>query len=224
MCCPDHDPIAMKVLEIPLGLSLAAVPTQKCCHVSGGAVQGILSVLNAFSGSVFLTVGVTHLLPDVLEYQDVALPNLDFPLGLSIIVLGFMLILFVEQVLFDMHGSTVNEKTLAARAGAKHYSMLDRTLTVWRKFSEPLLTEMALGVHEVLESIVLGLAVRSAPLSFTATITGLSRLFVGDETRKQQTGIPKCAALVRITLLTCSTESADTQSESNPLMCVCVFT
>jgi hypothetical protein len=119
-----------------------------------------MSVLNAFSGSVFLTVGVTHLLPEVLDYQAAALPNLDFPLGTSIVIVGFMLILFIEQVLFDMHGSNVSEKALAERAGMRHYSMLDRTLSVWLKFSDPLLTEMALVVHAVLESIVLGLVVR----------------------------------------------------------------
>ena len=61
-------------------------------------MQGILCCLNAFSGSIFLTVGITHLLSDVLHFQQEAAPGTDYPLGLAIIVLGFVLILFIEQV------------------------------------------------------------------------------------------------------------------------------
>ena len=61
-------------------------------------MQGILCCLNALSGSVFLTVGLTHLLPDVLAYQSEAAPALEYPLGLSLVAIGFLAILFIEQV------------------------------------------------------------------------------------------------------------------------------
>ena len=57
-----------------------------------------MSLLNAFSGAVFLTVGVTHLLPEVLEFQAEAHPDMEFEIGLTFIVIGFALLLFVEQV------------------------------------------------------------------------------------------------------------------------------
>jgi hypothetical protein len=132
-------------------------------------VQGIMSCLNAFSGSVFLTVGLAHLIPDVLHYQAEAFPAMAFPLGLALVALGFLLILFIEQVVFDVHGTTLEERerraadAAAGRGGAgAAYSLLDRTLTLVVAFREPLLTELALVVHATLEAMVLGLAVRPA--------------------------------------------------------------
>ena len=72
-------------------------PPQLCKRCTLG-FQGILCVLNAFSGSVFLTVGLIHLVPAVLEYQSDALPNMDYPLGLALVLMGFLVILCVEQV------------------------------------------------------------------------------------------------------------------------------
>ena len=52
---------------------------------------------------------------------------------------------------------------------AKVASLLERALTVGRKFRESLLTEAALCVHAVLESIILGLAVRP-PVALVAHV------------------------------------------------------
>lgn len=65
-----------------------------------------LSLLNCFSGGVFLAAGLVHLLPHCQESQE-RLGHLvgDYPLYLVLITLGYMLVLFVERVLFDVHGS-----------------------------------------------------------------------------------------------------------------------
>jgi hypothetical protein len=65
-----------------------------------------LSLLNCFSGGVFLAAGLVHLLPHCQESQE-RLAGLvgDYPLYLVLITLGYMLVLFVERVLFDVHGS-----------------------------------------------------------------------------------------------------------------------
>lgn len=65
-----------------------------------------LSLLNCFSGGVFLAAGLVHLLPHCAEAQQ-RLGSLvgDYPLYLVLITLGYMLVLFVERVLFDVHGS-----------------------------------------------------------------------------------------------------------------------
>lgn len=65
-----------------------------------------LSLLNCFSGGVFLAAGLVHLLPHCQESQERlgALVG-DYPLYLVLITLGYMLVLFVERVLFDVHGS-----------------------------------------------------------------------------------------------------------------------
>jgi hypothetical protein len=129
-------------------------------------MQGLMSLLNAFSGAIFLTVGIVHLLPHVLEYQELAYPSMRYPLGLVSIVLGFLLILFVEQVVFDVHGIKYEEDIRSdSRTTAKEqYALIGNTLSIGRKYRDPLLTELALNIHATLESIVLGLAVRSHTL------------------------------------------------------------
>lgn len=66
-----------------------------------------LSLLNCFSGGVFLAAGLVHLLPHCLESQA-ALGDVigDYPLALVLITLGYLLVLFVERVLFDVHGAS----------------------------------------------------------------------------------------------------------------------
>eukprot|EP00775_Hariotina_reticulata_P010088 gene10088-10243_t len=65
-----------------------------------------LSLLNCFSGGIFLTTGLVHLLPHCAESQA-RLHHLvgDYPLYLVLITVGYMLVLFIERVLFDVHGS-----------------------------------------------------------------------------------------------------------------------
>lgn len=55
---------------------------------------------------MFLAAGLVHLLPHCQESQERlgALVG-DYPLYLVLITLGYMLVLFVERVLFDVHGS-----------------------------------------------------------------------------------------------------------------------
>ncbi|GBF94825.1 zinc permease [Raphidocelis subcapitata] len=64
-----------------------------------------LSLLNCFSGGVFVAAGLVHLLPHCQEAQQQlpALAGTDYPLYLVLIVGGYMLVLFVERVLFSVH-------------------------------------------------------------------------------------------------------------------------
>lgn len=67
--------------------------------------QWWLSLLNCFSGGVFLTAGLVHLLPHCQEAQHgISGLEADSPLYLVFVVLGYMLVFFVERVLFDVHG------------------------------------------------------------------------------------------------------------------------
>ena len=45
-------------------------------------MQGILSLFNVATGAIFLTVGIVHLLPEVVEFQALADLDTDFPLCL----------------------------------------------------------------------------------------------------------------------------------------------
>lgn len=151
------------------------------------AVQGILACLNVFSGSTFLSVGILHLLPHVTDYESMADLDTDFPVGLSLVVVGFLLVLFVEQVMFardtpagDGAGSTgspeagksgdITGKEGSGRGGSvtdseARGSIVEQTQALWQKYHSPLITEVAVVLHAVLESIVLGLTVRATASS-----------------------------------------------------------
>jgi zinc transporter ZupT len=121
-------------------------------------VQGLLSCLNSFSGAVFLIVGLTHLLPHVAEYEAKANLDTDYPVGLAIVALGFILVLFVEQILFNVHGH-MPEKPEDDDQRLQDIPLLERTKGLARFYQEPLITELAVGLHGVLECITMGLAV-----------------------------------------------------------------
>ncbi|EFJ49683.1 hypothetical protein VOLCADRAFT_89649 [Volvox carteri f. nagariensis] len=69
--------------------------------------QWWLSLLNCFSGGIFLSAGIIHLLPHCAEAQE-ALgpigPGGDYPLYLVLVVVGYCVVFYVERVLFDVHG------------------------------------------------------------------------------------------------------------------------
>ena len=107
---------------------------------------------------MFLSVGILHLLPHVEEYEANADLGTDFPVGNSFIVLGFLVILFMEQVVFDVHGADKKPTETVARPQGQD-TFLTRSIAIARKYHSPLFTEAAVVLHAVLESIVLGLTV-----------------------------------------------------------------
>jgi zinc transporter ZupT len=120
-----------------------------------------MTCLNAFSGSVFLTVGLMHLLPHVLEYESAADLGTEYPVGLMFVVVGFLLILFVEQIVFNVHESANDLEREESRV---QYTLLEKTKNVALCYREPLLTELAVVLHGVLEATVLGISVRRGSL------------------------------------------------------------
>lgn len=126
-------------------------------------MQGILSTLNTFASGIFLAVAFMHLLPEVLEFQALAGLDTDFPVGFSLLVTGFALTLFVEHVVFGGHGHShgiddEDVKMPAAETGKR--SILKDITTTYRG---PMIMQVATIVHATLESVALGLAVRSQP-------------------------------------------------------------
>lgn len=112
-----------------------------------------------------LRAGIIHLLPDVLEYQAAANLSTTFQVGPSLTVLGFLVILLLERVIFDIHH--VEEGAEDARSAREMkkgmYRLLESATTSAMRHREPLLMELAIIVHSVLESIVLGVSVRLHP-------------------------------------------------------------
>jgi len=67
-----------------------------------------LGLLNAYSGGIFVAAGLIHLIPHCLEAEAEVnlakwgLPS-HYPLALLLIVVGYLVVFFVERVLFEGH-------------------------------------------------------------------------------------------------------------------------
>lgn len=67
------------------------------------AADYYIGLLNTFSGGVILATGLIHLVPEVIEEQfEVDLPN-EYPLGMVMMTGGFLLVFFLEQIVFGGH-------------------------------------------------------------------------------------------------------------------------
>ena len=67
----------------------------------------ILGVANAFSGGVFIAIGLMHIMPEQSEAWDnwteeQGIKN-PFPLPYLLMVVGYTIILILDKVLFDAH-------------------------------------------------------------------------------------------------------------------------
>eukprot|EP00892_Ulva_mutabilis_P009092 jgi/Ulvmu1/6555/UM003_0190.1 len=164
----DHSGSSYDHLALKLGLAAAffamtvAASYLPLIFMWSSNYQGILTLLNVFSGSMFLSVGVLHLLPHVAEYEEAADLSTDFPVGLSFVMVGFVLILYVERVLFDVDCSAASALTRRAESDtsddSSKYSIMSRASSIVARYHSPLLTEAAVVLHAVLESMVLGLS------------------------------------------------------------------
>lgn len=112
-----------------------------------------LSLANAFSGGVFLSLAFGHLIPECVhgfgEYQE-AVP---FMLVLS----GYLLIFFVEKVAFDAH-DILHEMESGADAGKNHEGKKDEVSSHGTGGRGAVILLGALAVHSILEMMALGLA------------------------------------------------------------------
>lgn len=74
----------------------------------------LLSLTRAFSGGLFLGVGVIHLLPEANEKfeayaEEQGKTGEQFPFAFLILVLSFSLILFIEKIATDHHNHDKGE-------------------------------------------------------------------------------------------------------------------
>ena len=59
-------------------------------------VDGLLALVNCFSGGVFLCAGLTHILPHVVEHGASVKGYGEYPLPYVLVMLGYMLVFLVE--------------------------------------------------------------------------------------------------------------------------------
>lgn len=124
-----------------------------------------LSLANAFSGGVFLSLAFGHLLPECVpgftEHNEV--------LPYMLVLAGYLLIFFVEKVAFDAHGLIHSEehahhhhgecRTVAPKAnGAKTSAASEEEDDGGHSGRSAVILLGALAVHSILEMTALGLA------------------------------------------------------------------
>jgi zinc transporter 1/2/3 len=66
-------------------------------------IDGVLGLVNCFSGGVFMCTGLTHILPHVVEYGASVDGYGEYPLPYALVMLGYMLVFLVERVVFHIH-------------------------------------------------------------------------------------------------------------------------
>ncbi|MBU2538201.1 MAG: ZIP family metal transporter [Proteobacteria bacterium] len=130
------DYLTLKILSIfaifGVGLLGGLVPVTRE-NVDGH--KRLFSLGAAFSGGIFVGAGLIHMLPDANEGFTDALKNVEYPLAFLICAVGFLLILFLDKILFGDHDATTNQNI---------------------KSRTPYILAIILSVHSVIAGIALG--------------------------------------------------------------------
>jgi hypothetical protein len=120
-----------------------------------------LSLANAFSGGVFLSLAFGHLIPECVDGFASSLGHYNEALPYMLVLSGYLLIFFVEKVAFDAHdilhemekggGDTQQQnesgKEVAAEAAPTRNTSRSAVILL-----------AALAVHSILEMMALGLS------------------------------------------------------------------
>ncbi|KAL7521736.1 hypothetical protein ACHAWX_006415 [Stephanocyclus meneghinianus] len=127
-----------------------------------------LSLANAFSGGVFLSLAFGHLIPECVEgFHHSMSSGMNESLPYMIVLGGYLLIFFVEKVAFDAHeimhemehgdhGHGVNGDK--AQDGQNGHALLKRQSSSGGTGRGAVILLGALAVHSILEMTALGLA------------------------------------------------------------------
>lgn len=110
----------------------------------------LLSFANAFSGGVFLSLALGHLIPEAVHGEESLTPY-------WCVLGGYLLIFFVEKVAFDAH-EILHEMQGDGHSHSHEHSKSATTATTTNNNRSALILLGALGVHSVLEMMALGLA------------------------------------------------------------------
>jgi len=151
--------------------------------------DGAMSLLNAFSGGVFLAAGLVHILPHVIE-SAAQVDHGEYPLPYALVLMGYVLIFLVERVLFHQHahslesegdhhahGHTIHRGMPAAHskpgalvtgasssepAHAHAHAHASDASSSWAPFNSALVLLVAISLHAVLAGVSLGVQSKSS--------------------------------------------------------------
>ena len=118
-----------------------------------------LSLANAFSGGVFLSLAFGHLIPECVDGFASALGHYNEAAPYMLVLSGYMLIFFVEKVAFDadaiMHEMESGQEKIQQNGKAVAKNKKDEETPVSRS---AVILLAALAVHSILEMMALGLS------------------------------------------------------------------
>jgi len=123
-----------------------------------------LSLANAFSGGIFLSLAFGHMIPEcVHEYASSAVGAYNEATPYMLVLSGYLLIFFVEKVAFDaheiMHEMEQGQDDAKQKGSAVAKSAPDGEPTATKNTGRSALILLAaLGVHSILEMMALGLS------------------------------------------------------------------
>ena len=118
-----------------------------------------LSLANAFSGGVFLSLAFTHLIPECTHGFG---PEWPEAAPFALILVGYLLIFFVEKVAFDAHDILHEMQEGGHSHSSKNNKVMNGQQSTNSEASHTgrsaVILLGALGVHSVLEMMALGLS------------------------------------------------------------------
>jgi len=124
-----------------------------------------LSYANSAGGGVILAVACSHLIPEVIEgFADM---ELDYPVGMTLILIGYILILLLEKVLFQ-HDHAHDRVPVNNQKAQKNTYLIEEededVIEIHKKNSiiTPIVLVIAVGLHSIFEGIVLGVQTESS--------------------------------------------------------------
>jgi zinc transporter 1/2/3 len=120
-----------------------------------------LSLANAFSGGVFLSLAFGHLIPECVEGFHASTLSARTPFML--VLAGYLLIFFVEKVAFDAHDMLnemehENKSKITGTTGGDVATNNHDTVPVVNSGRSAVILLGALAVHSILEMMALGLS------------------------------------------------------------------
>lgn len=144
-------------------------------------VDGVLALVNCFSGGVFMCAGLTHILPHVVEYGASVKGYGDYPLPYVLVMLGYMLVFLVERVVFHIHkhaedhegehgdGHSESKHELLGNDAHAHSS---KDKAVRLQYHNALYTSVsvlvAISLHAVLAGVALGMGTTTSRVASVA--------------------------------------------------------
>ncbi len=103
--------------------------------------HSLLSFGNTFGGGIFLGAGFIHMLPDSVGGFATLFPDIDYPIATTIAGISFLMLIFVEKVIFPDHEHPGIGEGTEDKKGLKLY---------------PYVLLLVLSVHSIITGIALG--------------------------------------------------------------------